>query len=100
MDNIFIWSTIVGFIMILIGVIAQLQSDISRIKLTLDKISKQVGVPSPITENIDIEIRNLVLEGKKIKAIKRYRMVTGIGLKEAKEYIDELSGIIDKEIDF
>jgi len=91
MDNIFIWSSIVGLILILLGVITQLQSDIARIKLTLDKISKEVGVPSLITENIEIELKNLILDGKKILAIKRYRMITGIGLKESKDYIDGLS---------
>ncbi len=58
--------------------------------LTLEKIAKQVGVTGTVIENIDEELINLILQGKKIKAIKRYRMVTGIGLKEAKDYIDSL----------
>jgi ribosomal protein L7/L12 len=91
MNDIVIWSTIVGLIMILLGIITQLQSDITRIKVTLDKISKQVGVPSLVTEDVDAELINLVLDGKKIKAIKRYRVLTGIGLKEAKDYVDNLS---------
>jgi ribosomal protein L7/L12 len=90
MNDIVIWSTIVGLIMILLGIITQLQSDITRIKVTLDKISKQIGVPSLVTEDVDTELRNLVLDGKKIKAIKRYRDLTGIGLKEAKDYVDKL----------
>ncbi|MBU3201838.1 ribosomal protein L7/L12 [Clostridium estertheticum] len=31
------------------------------------------------------------VEGKRIKAIKRYREVTGLGLVKAKEYVDLLS---------
>ncbi|MGH4119401.1 ribosomal protein L7/L12 [Clostridium sp.] len=91
MDNIFIGSSIVGLILILLSFITQLQGEISRIKLTLDKIAKQVGVPSLITEDVETELKNLILDGKKIKAIKQYRIITGIGLKEAKDYIDELS---------
>ena len=44
-----------------------------------------------VLENMNIELKKLILEGKKFKAIKKYRMVTGLGLKEAKEYIDLLS---------
>jgi len=50
-------------------------------------------VPDTITENIDEELKILISEGKKIKAIKKYRMATGIGLKEAKDYIDRLSAM-------
>lgn len=40
--------------------------------------------------NMDNELRSLIAEGKKIEAIKKYRMITGLGLKEAKEYVDLL----------
>jgi len=73
--------------------ISQIRSDIARLNLTLDKIAKQIGVPDTIIENIDEELKILISEGKKIKAIKRYRMATGIGLKEAKDYIDRLSAM-------
>jgi ribosomal protein L7/L12 len=36
------------------------------------------------------ELRELVRKGKKISAIKRYREVTGVGLKEAKDAVDRL----------
>jgi ribosomal protein L7/L12 len=62
-----------------------------RMKLTLDKIAKQVGIPDIVTKDVKDELITLISEGNKIKAIKRYRMVTGLGLKEAKEYVDQLS---------
>ena len=71
--------------------IIQLRSNVARINITLDKIAKQIGVPDTITENIDAELKGLISEGKNIKAIKKYRMVTGLGLKEAKEYVDLLN---------
>lgn len=40
--------------------------------------------------NIDEELRELLAEGKRIPAIKRLREETGMGLKEAKEYVDDL----------
>ncbi|SJU39198.1 Ribosomal protein L7/L12 C-terminal domain [Clostridioides difficile] len=63
-----------------------MRSDISRININLNKIAKQIGVPNTIND----EIKNLILEGKKVEAIKKYRNATGLGLKESKEYIDSL----------
>lgn len=77
----------VGLLLVVLSTLSQIQSDISRINLTLNKIAKQVGVPDTITD----EIKGLVLEGKRIQAIKKYRIATGLGLKEAKEYVDSLN---------
>lgn len=42
---------------------------------------------------IDRYLTSLVKAGKKIEAIKVYRMMTGLGLKEAKDYVDQLSDV-------
>lgn len=65
----------------------QLRNDIKQTNSVLEKIAKQLGVPEP---PVDDEIKTLVAEGKKIRAIKRYREITGVGLKEAKDYVDKL----------
>lgn len=67
--------------------ISQLRKDIKNTNTILEKIAKQIGVPEP---SVDEEIKNLVANGEKIKAIKKYRDLTGVGLKEAKDYIDKL----------
>lgn len=36
------------------------------------------------------EVEGLVRQNKRIEAIKRYRQVTGLGLKEAKDAVDEI----------
>jgi ribosomal protein L7/L12 len=43
---------------------------------------------NPTTED---ELRDLVARGQKIEAIKRVREQTGLGLKEAKDYVEQLS---------
>ncbi|WP_175490809.1 ribosomal protein L7/L12 [Clostridium gasigenes] len=53
--------------------------------------SNNTVISDAVVENIDVELKNLIKEGKKIKAIKKYRIVTGLGLKEAKDYVDSLS---------
>jgi hypothetical protein len=44
-----------------------------------------------IEKSVEDEIILLIYEGKKIQAIKAYRNATFKGLKESKEYIDQLS---------
>ena len=90
MDENVIW--ILGGIFLVSKVIdvSLLRSEIARANLTLDRIAKHIGVSIAVPENINAELKSLIAEGKRIKAVKRYRMVTGIGLKEAKEYIDTL----------
>ncbi|MBU3146294.1 ribosomal protein L7/L12 [Clostridium sp. CF012] len=94
MDDNIIWI-IIGVLLlssILTG-INQLRNDIKRTNKVLEKIAKQIGVPETA---VDDEIKSLVIDGKKIKAIKMYRQTTGLGLKEAKEQIDLLSEKLKK----
>ncbi len=91
MDETFIWGIIVGALLIsIVRDNSMLRKDVARTNLTLNKIAKHIGVSDTITENIDEELKGLIAEGKTIKAIKKYRMTTGLGLKESKEYIDSL----------
>ncbi len=90
MNDITIWWIIPLLVLILISFsssINQLRNEIKRTNTILEKIAKQIGVPEPPVDSV---IRNLVAEGKKIEAIKRYREITGVGLKEAKDYIDSI----------
>lgn len=83
---------IVGSMLIfLVGIISELRNDMIRMKITLDKIAKKVGVPDIITKEVKDELLTLISEGKKTQAMRTYKMLTGYGLKEVKEYIDELS---------
>ncbi|QZY56447.1 50S ribosomal protein L7/L12 [Crassaminicella profunda] len=88
MNNTIIWRLIGAILLIsIVSCISQIRSDIARINVNLNRIAKQVGVPDTVTD----ELKSLLLEGKRIKAIKKYRMSTGAGLLEAKEYVDSLS---------
>jgi len=43
-----------------------------------------------MNESIENEIKNLLVSGRKIEAIKRYREETGAGLAEAKDAVESL----------
>jgi len=62
----------------------------------ISKISKQIGVPETVIEIIDDdEFKSLILAGKRIRAIKRYKVLTGLGLQKAIKYVDCIMSIID-----
>lgn len=86
MSDKIIWL-LIGAFSVLIGYIGKMQSDIARINKKLNIIAKKLGEPDTIT----VELKQLISEGKKVEAIKKYRMASGVGLLEAKEYIDSLN---------
>lgn len=70
---------------------------LDRIERKLDAILMALGIETPaptfgggtpIEPSTLDEIRLLAASGKKIEAIKRLRITTGMGLKEAKDLID------------
>jgi len=48
------------------------------------------GLSRPADQGSLAEVHALAAQGQKIEAIKRYRELTGVGLKEAKDYVDRL----------
>jgi ribosomal protein L7/L12 len=49
-----------------------------------------------VTEEQIKEITDALVTRRKIEAIKRYRAATGVGLKEAKAFIDDLNAKLRK----
>lgn len=70
--------------------ISKLNVEIKRINRKTDKIMDALNISEYDYDLIDNELKNMISDKGKIKAIKRYRELTGVGLKEAKEYIDKL----------
>ena len=50
----------------------------------------KVQISDAELNDLNVELGELISEGRKIEAIKKYRIATGNGLREAKEYIDKL----------
>ena len=53
----------------------------------LNKIINHLEIEDDELNKINDELNKLIIEGKKVKAVKLYRMTTGAGLKESKEYM-------------
>ena len=52
---------------------------------------------NPLTDEVREQIKEAIFAGRKIEAIKLYREATGLGLKEAKEFIDKLQKALQKD---
>lgn len=64
-------------------------ADLPRPNLTRPPLSPSIPPVSPAA-NIDERLLMLISAGKRIQAIKEYREVHNVGLKEAKDYVDDL----------
>jgi len=65
-------------------------SAISRIEAKLDLLLKQANIKFDPYAGLQREIVDALQAGRKIEAIKLYRQSAGVGLKEAKDFIEEL----------
>lgn len=65
----------------------RLEQQLSRVEGKLDQL---LGASHGASPSLDDVLRGLVDSRQKIQAIKFYRQVMGVGLKEAKEYVDRL----------
>ena len=79
------------------GVLRRAMSDDARIRRLEEQVAhlyQHLGLSQPRARarstSTDAELLALVNDGKKIHAIKRYRDLTGVGLKEAHDAVDEL----------
>ncbi|CAM4257354.1 large subunit ribosomal protein L7/L12 [Paenibacillus endophyticus] len=103
----FVASSALILSLLLLKVIS-LQKQLNEMKLTMDwsnnradssaspKSSLSSSPSSPnmnhagSLSNIDERLRMLTASGKRMQAIKEFRKASGVGLKEAKEYVDHL----------
>lgn len=67
----------------------QVNRRLSRIEGKLDLLMQHAGIEEPPLPAQD-EIRRLLVDGRKIEAIKAYRTATGASLAEAKAVVDKL----------
>jgi len=67
----------------------QQNGGMARLEWKLDALLKklEINLPNP---DVDPEVLGLAKAGRKIEAIKRYRELTGVGLKDAKDFVERL----------
>jgi ribosomal protein L7/L12 len=66
-----------------------LNYQLDRIEAKLDLLLRQAGIEVPV-DALEMEVRALVQANQSIAALKLVRSRTGMGLKEAKDWIERL----------
>ena len=83
---------LIGAVMVfLLSDLSSISNEINKTNRKIDKIMSTLNISEYDYDLIDNELKNIISDKGKIKAIKRYREITGLGLKESKEYIDKLN---------
>ena len=69
-----------------------LRERMERLERQVEYLYRHFGLNAVVvqTASVDPEVLRLKRSGNVIEAIKRYRLLTGLGLKEAKDYVDGL----------
>jgi ribosomal protein L7/L12 len=63
---------------------------LSRLEAKVDALLEHAGITFDELHGVPAGVRDALERGQTILAIKRVREATGSGMKEAKEYVDEI----------
>jgi ribosomal protein L7/L12 len=63
---------------------------LSRLDAKVDALLEASGVSFDSMRDVPVGVREALDQGQTILAIKRFREATGAGLKEAKDFVDEV----------
>ena len=63
---------------------------LSRLDAKVDALLRASGVNFDELQDVPADVREALERGETILAIKRFRQATGAGLKEAKDFVDEV----------
>jgi ribosomal protein L7/L12 len=63
---------------------------LSRVESKVDALLRASGIKFDALQDVPTEVREALERGETILAIKRFRQATGVGLKEAKVFVDEV----------
>jgi ribosomal protein L7/L12 len=65
-------------------------ASLTRIEGKLDSLLANAGLAFDPYSKVPLEVAEAMQRGAKIEAIKLYRESTGVGLKEAKDFVEEV----------
>src|SRR5438876_97583 len=66
------------------------QARLARLERKVDMLLQRAGITYDPKSQVSPEVLEALRQGNKIQAIKLYREATGVGLKEAKDFVEEI----------
>lgn len=80
----------VSLILVRLSVIERRLARLSRLDAKVDALLQASGVTFDAMRDVPPGVREALEQGETILAIKRFREATGAGLKEAKDFVEEV----------
>jgi ribosomal protein L7/L12 len=80
----------IALLFIRLSVLERRLNRLSRVDAKIDALLKNAGIEFDEFENVPPDVREALEQGETILAIQRLRAATGVGLKEAKDFVDEV----------
>lgn len=94
MNELLIVSTLaavsIALLFIKLGAIERRLDRLSRLDAKVDALLKASAVEFDALRDVPADVREALEQGNTILAIRRFRQATGVGLKEAKDFVDEV----------
>lgn len=81
---------VVAYLFIRIAAVERRLNRLSRLEAKVDALMTHAGIQFDEFPGVPEDVREALERGETILAIKRLREATGVGLKEAKDVIDEV----------
>jgi ribosomal protein L7/L12 len=83
-------GVLAAIILIVIASLARRLDRLSRMEAKIDTLLAHAGAVYDPLRDVPPDVIEAVHQGETILAVKRYREATGAGLKEAKDFVDEV----------
>jgi hypothetical protein len=80
----------IALVLTRLSVVERRLNRLSRLDAKVDVLLKHAGIAFDEFQDCPPDVREAIDRNETVLAIKRYRQATGAGLKEAKEFIDEV----------
>lgn len=85
-----VFSVGIALLLIRLAALERRLNRLSRLDAKVDALLRHSGVEFDEFSGVPADVQEALERGDTILAIKRFRQATGVGLKEAKEFVDEV----------
>ena len=80
----------VALLLIRLSAVERRLDRLSRLDAKIDALLHHAGVEFDPFHDVPADVKEALDRGETILAIKRFRQATGVGLEDAKEFVDEI----------
>ena len=80
----------VALLLIRLSAVERRLDRLSRVDAKIDALLHHAGVEFDPFQDVPADVKEALDRGETILAIKRFRQATGVGLEDAKEFVDEI----------